>query len=336
MIAALAAAVPVALQLRTATKLHLEELKSTPEVEKALDQQIREEYGPTHRASAAQEAQIQGIMTELKANIPQAAPQAKYVAEKVKIYVVDDDTPYIDSFSSKPDGKNAILGIVISRGALRNPIDPSQSLNRDELKAVLGHELAHHLMILDADMHTNPKVRYLDEDKRFAPSSKQFFEEYDRLADKLKKNPLTPEEKKDMEGIQPPLTPKEKQQYIEDAVQNKLSTFAGEVRADKLGLWLSGDAVAAGSAERKLNGLGSAIDEDLRKSGQEGVLARPAETVADPHPSYAAREQERVFTQVDMKTAERAKNAHHHTTPQKPADTPKSATPQKQGAVHQP
>jgi len=275
-------------------------VRSAPDLEKILKDDVGQDFGPTRNPNAAEAKEINGILAELKAETGKNVPKARYAADNTKIFIVEDATADIQSYNptaiTKDKGvitdRETASGIAITTGAMKNPYDASQSLTHDELKAVIAHEYAHQLLALNPELRNDPK---------YQPNSPQFNKEYEELKVKLQKNPLSPEEIQAMNEQH--LTGKAKQDFINEKRQEKLDYFRDEAIADKIALYITKDPAAAKSANEKIEKQNEKIKKDI--AGQPGAPepVKPGDTVPDPHPSNAARDAERDRTVHDMQNA---------------------------------
>lgn len=184
----------------------LKVLGSDPDLEAASRKDLNDDvkngvYASVHSPTVLQANEINGILAELQKEVPVVVPQAKYVAGTTRIYVAADPAALMDMQTYKILDKNdtatnALAKLVISEGAFHNRFDPAQSLTTAERRTVIAHEYAHQLGMLNPD---------LANDQRFKPHSAQYEKEYAALAAKLKVNPLTDDEKQELNSSQPPL-----------------------------------------------------------------------------------------------------------------------------------
>ena len=266
-------------------------LSTSPEVNIAIANDVmraqRDSGYPTERASPELEAKIQGMLGELRAEVPGAIPEARWMAEDTKIYIVPGDKSVnMTSFTEiSKDGQHAKNAIVITQGALDH-------MGTKPFKALLGHELAHHLFAMDPALLDNP--RYMPKSKaykdevaimNFTPTGEElnkFKESFSR------ENGHAPDRKETMA-------------YIMQTSRDRRAMFKEEAMADKVGLRLSKDIYAAQVAQMQMAEDGGNLTQE--------ALDRPHETanaqnrgVADPHPSVNVRWQENLETATDMAT----------------------------------
>lgn len=74
-----------------------------------------------------------------------------------------------------------------------------------------------------------------------------------------------------------------------------------------MGLWFTKDPEATRTAEEKMNKLNAQATAFMRQTRPGIEIANPQDTISDPHPSPAAREDERRLTYEDIQKAEKAR-----------------------------
>jgi len=287
---------PLARALADQADAPLQLLASTPSLETALDAEVAKEYGKTHPPGEEPAGKLQASLGRLREQVPQAVPLAERMAASTKVYVLEDSRIITAALGfESPDKQNAIMGLIVSTGAIDRIL---KAKNSDALAdALLGHEMAHHLLEMNPKLKKEPVLQ---------PRSRDFRDEFARMPFSLCPQE-TADEKELFKKNNVEYTPENKKRYHQKLLADKKECYVNDLRADKLGFWLSHDIKAA----RELYGILKSTSPlyDAFKGfdfDQQDKLIRVIGGNPNPHATFEVRVKELECTAEDMSKAERA------------------------------